>query len=194
MQMVTKLKAELGNSRKMIDTTIEGFKEDYAKTQEELREKQHKVQALEVQTVQLQAKNRECQCTVQAFKAKNQELDMELAGKRLEVASLLTQNQQLQQRVAVLKARAGGGGGGCIPSCSGSGDNSLQDIGDIADTSSSAADTPPADIDIRAWLDSVSSKVGAAYADKFEAYGYDSAVILADSEHQELVAALNDMG
>ena len=45
MQMVTKLKAELGNSRKMIDTTIEGFKEDYAKTQEELREKQHKVQA-----------------------------------------------------------------------------------------------------------------------------------------------------
>ena len=52
--MVAKLKAELNSSRQMIDSTIGGFKEDYAKTQEELREKQHKVQALEVQTAQLQ--------------------------------------------------------------------------------------------------------------------------------------------
>ena len=59
MQMLTKLKTELRNSRKMIDSTLEGFKEDYTKTQEELSEKQHEVQALEVQTAQLQAKNRE---------------------------------------------------------------------------------------------------------------------------------------
>ena len=84
------------------------------------------------------------------------------------------------------------GGGGCTPGCGG-GDGTGDSLPDIGD-SSSAPSTGPSDMVIREWLDSVGARMGAAYAETFESYGYDSSRILVEAEQRELVEGLNDMG